>query len=309
MPLDGTWLEKLVASIEERFLPRGLTVQPRVKRYNAAGQQIAEFDLIISGKVGTADFSWLIECRDRSSEGSAPASWIEQLVARKSRFGFNNVTAVSTTGFSPAAKEYAASSGVDLREVNSLEPGAFDWVQLHEMEFCKRTMTLERALFDFGDLPHEEALRTVELVERLEQQKMPALRSISTGELSRAENAFLGAIQQLLPETFPDAPETSSTTTISLNVIYNNDANHFVIDTEDGPVRIRGIQFTGKIVRETVQVPMIQQSEYRSVDQTLISQVAAFLPVDLGIGHFALEFHRMPSLGHIEVLLRKVDGN
>lgn len=35
-------------------------------------------------------------------------SWIEQLVGRRARFGFNKVTAVSITGFATGAAEFAS---------------------------------------------------------------------------------------------------------------------------------------------------------------------------------------------------------
>jgi len=145
MTTDGTGLEKLVAAIEERFLPAGMTVDLRVRQRDNDGRQVAEFDIVVSGKVGTSSFSWLIECRDRPSEGPAPAAWIEQLVGRRSRFLFNTVTAVSTTGFSPAAIDYAKSARIDLREVAAFEPGTFDWCEMHKMQFSQRISTLRGA--------------------------------------------------------------------------------------------------------------------------------------------------------------------
>src|SRR5262245_21553905 len=99
MSKSGYWLEELVKDIERKLLPNGFTVVSRKRVYNAAGNQIAEFDIEISGNLGSSPIKWLIECRDRPSEGPAPVSWIEQLVGRRSRFKFNQITAVSTTGF------------------------------------------------------------------------------------------------------------------------------------------------------------------------------------------------------------------
>src|SRR6187402_987528 len=117
MSSDGRRLESLVAFVEKALLPTGFSVTMNERIYDDIGTQIAEFDVQARGKIGTTDFAWLIECRDRPKSGPAPTSWIEQLVGRRDRFNFNKVTAVSTTGFAAGAKEYAILKGIELREV------------------------------------------------------------------------------------------------------------------------------------------------------------------------------------------------
>jgi hypothetical protein len=120
MDKTGQDLELLVAGIEKQLLPKGFKVEPRQRVLNDNGEQVAELDIVISGPLGSSTVKWLLECRDRPSEGSAPVSWIEQLVARRERLGFDKVFAVSTTGFSKAAAQYAKSKGIVLRTVTRL---------------------------------------------------------------------------------------------------------------------------------------------------------------------------------------------
>lgn len=117
---DGKRLEQLVAFIEGRLLPGGFTVETRKPVYDDSGVQIAELDILIKGQLGTASYSSLIECRDRPSDGVAPASWIEQLYGRRRRFNFAKVMAVSTTGFAQGAKELAEQFGIELRALKDL---------------------------------------------------------------------------------------------------------------------------------------------------------------------------------------------
>jgi hypothetical protein len=117
MDKTGKEVEELVHGIEQQLLPQGFKVEPRQRVFDDAGQQVAELDLVISGALGSSSVRWLIECRDRPSEGSAPVAWIEQLVGRRERLQFDKVFAVSTTGFSSAAKDFAKSKGVILRTV------------------------------------------------------------------------------------------------------------------------------------------------------------------------------------------------
>ena len=125
MASDGRQLEALVAFVERTLTPHGLTVSTNERVFNDEGVQIAEFDVEVCGKFGSTEIRWLIECRDRPGRGPAPGSWIEQLVGRRARFGFNKVTAVSTTGFAPGAVDFAKCQKIELREVASLNPEAF----------------------------------------------------------------------------------------------------------------------------------------------------------------------------------------
>jgi hypothetical protein len=146
MKSDGKSLEAFVAFVEETLLQKGLSVTKR-ERVVVDGKVVAEFDITVRGKVGSTDFAWLIECRDRPSEGAQGADWIEQMVGRRTRFNFNKVTAVSTTGFAPAAHTYASSQGIELREVRSLDADAFsdDWLQVEFMEQNYSHAQLEHA--------------------------------------------------------------------------------------------------------------------------------------------------------------------
>lgn len=115
MSNSGKHLENLVKQIESLLLPAGFTIESRERIFNDEGIQIAEFDIVITGKIGSSPIKILIECRDRPTEGPAPASWIEQLVGRRIRFKFDKVVAVSTTGFSNGAKQFAHESGIEYR--------------------------------------------------------------------------------------------------------------------------------------------------------------------------------------------------
>ena len=121
MSSDGKSLEKTVAALESQLLGSNFTVSPNDKVYDDKGNQIAEFDIVIKGKVGSTIFRWLIECRDRPSHNSEPGSWIEQLATRKQRFRFDKVIAVATAKFSPSAIQAAEQFNIILREVKSVE--------------------------------------------------------------------------------------------------------------------------------------------------------------------------------------------
>jgi len=112
---DGKKIESLVALFEKTFGSEGCSITINDRVYDANGAQIAEFDGIIEKPSDNVPYKLLIECRDRPGCVSAPASWIEQLIGRKARFGFDRVSAVSTTGFSAGAFDRAKFGDIELR--------------------------------------------------------------------------------------------------------------------------------------------------------------------------------------------------
>jgi hypothetical protein len=110
----GARFEELIKQIEEITLPNNFEITSRKCIYDE-GIQLAEFDIDILGNINGVEFKWLIECRDRPSEGPAPTAWIEQLIGRKQLYRYSTVTAVSTTGFSQGAERVAKRGNIDLR--------------------------------------------------------------------------------------------------------------------------------------------------------------------------------------------------
>lgn len=307
MTSDGKQLEALVSFVEETLVPQGFDVQTNTKVFNDEGIQIAEFDVEVRGKVGTTYIAWLIECRDRPSQGAAPASWVEQLVGRRARFGFNKVTAVSTTGFAPGAIEFAESEGIELRKVEKLEPEDFvDWLEMRDFTSITRKTWLHQATILID--PDESPERREELSRVISEHSddVPLLRSTSTGEKAPVKNAFLGAVNQE-GNLFDDIEPNGEGKKIRLQVNYENETDHFVVETDLGDIRVKSILFYGELSIEHRSVPLTITSEYRQSDNgEVISQVAGFEPQEI-LGHeFALELHKLEETGETHVLLRKV---
>lgn len=82
-----------------------IDVETSVKEYHEDGFQLAEFDVVVSAKVGTTQIQILLEFRDRPSDGPQGGDWVEQLSGRKGRFNMSN-TLTSKKG---AAKMFSVS--------------------------------------------------------------------------------------------------------------------------------------------------------------------------------------------------------
>ena len=297
----------MVSFVEETLIPKGFTVKTNSKVFNEDGVQIAEFDIEVRGKVGTTELAWLIECRDRPSQGAAPGSWIEQLVGRRRRFNFNKVTAVSTTGFAEGVKGFAKTEGIELREVAELSKEAFeDWFRINELTKINRQTILHHATL-FAD--KNESLEKVEALKAIIEKsngETLLLASILSGEKAPLKNAFLGAVE-LAGNLFDDVESNGESKTVNLQVNYENDKDHFVVETPHGSVRIRHIQFQGELKIIETKVPIVKTTEYRNIDDhSPISQVVYFSPQYYQDHKMSLEFHKLSETGETHILLRKI---
>lgn len=305
---DGKHLEALVAFVEECMLPEGYDVKTNKRIYNDDGMQIAEFDVEIRGRLGTTDIAWLIECRDRPGSGPAPGSWIEQLVGRRSRFGFNKVTAVSTTGFAEGAQEFAKQQGIDLRLVESLTPEAFGWLQLGRMSFIERRANLEKAEILVNENISENLRAALHKIVVNADGKAEILRSTKTGASHTVADAFLGTVEQ--QNLFDGVELGAQGRKVTLHANYVNDDDHFVIGTDLGDIRIAAIVFHGELTVAETLVPVDAATKYRNLETgETLSQVASFAPHNIAGYPVTLEFHRMGEDGETYIILRKATGD
>ena len=305
MSSDGKQLESLVAFVEDTLLPPGFDVKSNERVFNDEGTQIAEFDVQIRGKVGTTTIAWLIECRDRPGLGTAPGSWIEQLVGRRTRFGFNKVTAVSTTGFSAGATTFARDQGIELREVKSLDPSEFaDWLQITAMRQVRRVTDLKHAnIFVHPDESNEAKQNALHAISQASGNDRLLISSSSSHRANLSE-AFFGAVQTV--ESAFDNIVAGQPHRITLVSQYQ-DSDHYLLETSSGLVRISQIDFIGELRIEETDVPVVKTAEYRHAETgEVISQLAAFASQSVLGMNLALEMHRMAQTGETHITMRRL---
>lgn len=300
---DGKRLEALVAFVEEKMLPKGYSVKTNRRVYNDEGVQIAEFDVEIRGKLGTTEMAWLIECRDRPGSGPAPSSWIEQLVGRRARFGFNKITAVSTTGFAEGAQDFANKEGIELRVVEALEPGSFSWLLMEHVSFLESKAILERATFLVDKNTPEDMQGALRKLLEKANGGGELLRSPKTGRRHSVTEVFLAAVHDA--NFSEEVKPNSQGKRIKLHAKYIDEDNFF-LDTELGPIRVDEIVFYGELSIVHTLVPINVATKYSNLETgETISQVIEFESKNIRGIPMALELHRMGEDGATYVSLRK----
>lgn len=302
----GKELEGLVALIEKFHLPSGFHVTTNERVYNAQHIQTAEFDIQVKGRLGTTDLAWLIECRDRPSDGSAPREWIEQLIGRRTASGFNKVTAVSTTGFSAGALELAEQQGIEVREVRSLTAEHFaEWLKVQTLPYFQQLRRLCHATFYTP--PDEQEERSQALKEILAQLRtdQPILRTVRTNQLVTVNTAFQAELVSR-PELFEEVVPNGRARLLKMRVIYPDDIDYFTVDTKHGPVRISEIVFEGELEVTRTEIPLQRSLEYVLADSgEVISQTAAFI-FDALDRKLSLEMHKLTKSGETQLVLRNL---
>jgi hypothetical protein len=298
----GKYLERLVRQVEEYFLPDNCIVKSNEKVYNDDGIQLAEFDIEIKGKLGTTEINWLIECRDRPSQGAAPGSWIEQLVARRSRFNFNKVTAVSSTGFAEGVKDYAEKEGIELRTVKAISIDDIkNWCGLSEMILWKESGGLNSASIVTETVDDQRIINEIKaLNDNYQEQRF--IWSSKDNKYIRPVDIFQLAITQ--NNYIYDDIEIGKQKQICAEININEEYPCF-IKTKYGDVRLLKIICDGYIIRNEERRPVEKIVEYSNNGKEKISQVIT-MSYSVGENQFELNAHKMKVDGRTIITLSKL---
>jgi hypothetical protein len=126
----------------------------------------------------------------------------------------------------------------------------------------------------------------------------------SSGARVNLANAFFLAIQADA-NAFKDVA-VGKPREIQLLANYLDD-DHFLIDTDVGPIRVTQIEFHGELRIEETVIPVVKTAEYRhAVTGEPISRLAAFAPQSINGVNLALELHRIAESGETLVTMRRL---
>ena len=258
---SGKNLELLVKKVEEILLPEGFRVESREKIFNDEGVQVAELDVLISGKLSTTEIQWLIECRDRPSEGSAPTSWIEQLVGRRDRLKLNKVTAVSTTGFSPGAIDYAREAGIEIRTVKDVSrEEVADWLSIPGMVLVEQKGDLLTAHIFAHNATQEQLNELGNLLQNFKTRELVFVHT-GTGDKLSLMDVWRDGMNQF-PDLFDEIVPGSEPTQKSLSVNYVNPNSRYMIALENSMVHIERIDFRANLSIKKTDIPISKITKY-----------------------------------------------
>jgi hypothetical protein len=253
------------------LIPKGFEIEARERIYNNTGVQIAEFDIVIKGKLGSAQLKWLIECRDRPSEGPAPAGWIEQLSGRRQRFNFDKVMAVSSTGFSDGAKEEARRTGIDIRAMDSLTyESVMSWLPLNAPLVVNRGLFGDVRLHVADDITPDELKNFNANLKTIDPQA-PVIFDTKIGKtlsISQLWQAVLKKNHQLFNDLLPNEEPKS------LTIKHSCEESEYEIKIGSYSATLVQVEFLAYLSVVIPQMPLTEIHGYADSDGESIATIA-----------------------------------
>lgn len=291
--------------VEETLLPRGFRVSVNKKLYDDNGAQLAEFDIQVEGRLGSTEVRWLIECRDRPSDGPQGGDWIQQLAGRRGLFGFNKITAVSTSGFTHSARFAAEGLQVELREVTEQEPDLFGWLKVQPMRVTNPHIHVRGFTLVVPRDTEPDMKAALEGLMGTRDNNETLFRATANGELMTCGEAFARALA-FAPELIDGLTVDAPARPIQLAVEYTNEENHLVLDTVAGPFRCRRITYEGDLSLVASSKEIAHSAQYRrSITGEVISDYVEFEPIRIRDQQYSVELHHLPETSEMVVAIKR----
>ncbi len=305
---SGEELEQLVKLVEDIFKPQGFEIEARKRIFDDDGNQMAELDVLVSGTLSTTHIEWLIECRDRPSEGPAPGSWIQQLIGRRITLGLNKVTAVSTTGFSPAAITFAQKGRIELRSVDRITRTEVEsWFRQQFIPVHSVNGSLKHAAIRIDGSDEDLSAAQAELAAKGARAKI--FFPTWGGEAVSIDTLWTQAINQALVEMNDGVIPNGPPVTKQLQIDYPNPEQRYKLSLNGTDVQITRITFIGDITISVTEAQITNITRYSSLQdgRAFAESITFDLPVrDESI---SLSIHRIPDQdgAKIAATARRVD--
>jgi hypothetical protein len=292
MTKAGNDLENFVQFIEGICLPLGFKIRKRKKVIDESGNHVAELDIVVNGKIGTTEFRLLFECRDRPSYGSAPVSWIEQLAGRRDRLKFDKVIAVSTTGFSPGAVDYALKKGIELRTVQDIQKeDIVDWFQAEKSTLYQPIGTLKK-VYLYVDKSDEEQKKQINCLLADIDNKTKIFLHTTTNDKYSILDIWIEALnknQDIFKNLELSAPPIEKS--ILLN--YINPESRYKISLKGQDIHIVRILFIGDFSIDCFVMPISKITKYYNQDNKVSIAETVHFEINNDYLHKNLAIHKI----------------
>jgi hypothetical protein len=213
-----------------------------------------EVDVAVRGRIGSHRVLVIVECRDRA--GAQDVRWIEELVGKRSDVGANVAVAVSSSGFTTAARNMAAANWIQLRTVEQVsDADVLSWLRIATIKMRQGNFHIETIRF----APPPEAP-----VENVGAQVMASFESQSLRELNTDQPASVADIYRGLDldEFYASLGASGPTSCPAQFRIEFPDRKIAAVTTDGGLIPLAGIELTGVASVEFYELPFTLPFQY-----------------------------------------------
>ena len=249
----------------------------------------------------------IIECRDHKQRQDI--KWIEQIATKKDDVNANKAIAVSSSGFTKAAKDKARAKNIELRTLEEIDPKEIiGWFQAKKLTaYC-----LNYALIKVFFVLHE----SIDSSQKEELQKF--INSFLDTSLNYAKCLIDPEVNDTLSlddcislqsdKIIKDFKPTNEKKIVEFKVIPRNEEAGLFIKTPDKSIRIKQIEFKVEIWLEFTEAKIDSILSYDN-EKNSLAQVVSVEDFVIGGVKRSFKIHRTPKndMQHIEVFFKDLE--
>lgn len=297
MARPGRELEQIVATVEAALSGTGVEVR---SPYHVAGRSglRREVDVWITGHLGSAPITVMVECRDR--QDVQDVTWIDEVAGKADDVGADKVIAVSAEGFSEGARQSAAARGVEIRTLEDLAPAdVLGWLGVSEILILSPDAEMVMGVEVYGD-PAWEATpewRNFDIPQELVLETPSGERRVSPAEAWR---------RVADDQVWDGVPTDGSRQSLGAVFLMRGPENmRLVVETPFGRALVRTLRFDGELWFEREVVPVERATRYLGPEGVIAR--SAHFGFEEGDQRLRVTLHVIEE-GHFTITIHPVEG-
>jgi hypothetical protein len=274
----GRELEIIVEALERCFAPADADIKSPDAILDRVTGTLREVDVSIRYKIGSVPILVILECRDQSA--TQDVTWIEQLAKKRDDVRASRAVAVSSSGFSEAARLKAAHDAIDLRTVSELTTEVvLGWCAVPHTIGGSRNTNLTHVAFEFAagvDTSDPEIRASLHRADGRIDIVRNVFRSQNSGQLVSVSSFWWAAVDQhdLFKASAADGTRQVRKFHLSFDA-----GERYCLVAGDRQYEIVSIALTAETWIDQTQHSISRALEYTGADGTNIQTVQFEIPV------------------------------
>jgi len=304
----GRELEELVATLEKGLSGTGIKItSPDHIEDKTTKETKREVDISLKGNVGSCEILVIIECRDHKQRQDI--KWIEQIATKKDDINANKAIAVSSSGFTKAAKDKARAKNIELRTLTEIDPNEIiGWFQAKKLTaYCLNYALIEVFFVLNGSIDDSQTEGFQKFIKSFSGTSLNYVKILVDPEIDDILSLD-DCISRRSDRIIEDFKPTNEKKIVEFNIIPQNEEAGFFIKTQDESIRLKQIKFKVEIWHEFTEAKIDSIRSYDNEKNSLV-QVVSVEDFVIGGVKRSFKIHRTPKkdIQHIEVFFKDLE--